>query len=405
MFSILQQRTTSIRAVALCPTMDLLVVINTRGDLTLYRALTWEKVFGKSSSDITESGTSLPVTVSFCSSGRALGIGCSEGQVLVLDLESQVSLLSQRRSHSNHDSTPILRVTWVSHDASTNNDLIRRLQSDSGNSCQSHLRSQTWKYGGTNLADRIGMMDAVEPHAGAFGESTEGSIILAITRSTQSSVLLSMDASNHLNGYLFGVYHILSVNCQPMVRQSLKAKLEMIGGSYSITGFFLAGQWGRGRDDTSTATMSPSSSSCGITRWVQKLSIPYLRCVQCRFKGLEHIVSIHLAIQVDLAKLQDMVSNHGRKWKDATRVILPKLSLLQSVLDSYQLPMSPVQFMYVVAQCGLWHPAALSSFSQHWNEQGIARLRSTIDSTSNALVRTLQLKAIPVATNVCLRCR
>ena len=402
MFSILQQRTTTIRAVALCPTMDLLVVINTRGDLTLYRALTWEKVFGKSSSDITESGTSLPVTVSFCSSGRALGIGCSEGQVLVLDLESQVSLLSQSRTHLNHDSTPIVRVTWVFHDPSnTTNDSSR-------NNCQSLLRSQIWKYGGANLVDRIGMMDVVEPHAGAFGETSEGTTILAITRSTQSSVLLSMDASNHLNGYLFGVYHILSVNCQPMVRQSIAIKLEMIGGSYSITGFFLAGHRERDNDNVAASAetiTTSSSSSDGITRWVQKLGIPYLRCVQCRFKGLEHIVSIHLAIQVDLAKLQDMVSNHGRKWKDATRVILPKLSLLQGVLDSYQLPMSPVQFMYVISQCGLWHPAALSSFSQHWNEQGISRLRSTIDSTSNAIVRTLQLKAIPVATNVCLRCR
>ena len=401
MFSILQQRTNVVRAVALCPTMDLLVVINTRGDLALYRALTWEKVFGKSASDITESGTSLPVTVSFCSSGRALGIGCSEGQVLVLDLESQVSLLSQSRLHTNHDSTPILCVTWVFHDSTNNNDLILQ-QSDGGSSCQSHLRSQIWKYGGVNLADRIGMMDAAEAHAGgAFGESSEGITILAITRSTQSSVLLSMDASNHLNGYLFGIYHILSVNCQPMLMQSSAARLEMIGGSYSITGFFLAGQRGHDRNDDTIAETSSSRS----TRWVQKLSIPYLMCVQCRFKGLEHIVNIHLAIQVDLAKLQDMVSNHGKKWKDATRVILPKLSLLQGVLDSYQLPMSPVQFMYVVAQCGLWHPAALSSFSQHWNDQGIARLRSTIDSTSNAIVRTLQLKAIPVATNVCLRCR
>lgn len=150
--------------------------------------------------------------------------------------------------------------------------------------------------------------------------------------------------------------------------------------------------------------MTPTTSD-RVCHGVEMLSVPYLNCAHCRFKGLAHMVNIHLSVQVDITKLQDMVSNHGRKWKEATRVVLPKLSLLQGVLDSYQLPMSPVQFMYFIAQCGLWHPAVQASFSQHWNEQGISRLRSAVDSTSNAIVRTLQLKAIPTATNVCLRCR
>ena len=403
-FTILQQRTTAIRAVALCPTMDLLVIINTRGALTLYRVLTWEKVLGKSAADITESGSSIPVSVAFCASGRALGIGCSEGQVLVLDLERQESLLSQCRSSLNSDKS-IIRVAWVSHDASS-----MRSRGGESSACQSNIRLRVWKdCGGVNLAERIGMLEANEPPSGVFGESSESSIIQAIINSTQSSVLLSLDSQNHLNGYMFGIYHIISVNCQ-----SVTQGLTVVEGSAAITGFFLSrgseGGSGGGSSAGSSGGTSSSSSmrpttSDRLCHGIEMLSVPYLNCPHCRFKGLEHMVTIHLSVQADLTKLQDMVSNHGRKWKEATRVILPKLSLLQGVLDGYQLSMNPVQFMYVISQCGLWHPAVQASFSQHWNEQGISRLRSAVDSTSNAIVRTLQLKAIPTATNVCLRCR
>jgi hypothetical protein len=405
-FSILQQRMTAVRAVALCPTMDLLVIINTRGALTLYRALTWEKVFGKSAADITESGSSIPVSVAFCSSGRALGIGCSEGQVLVLDLERQESLLSQCRSSSNGEKT-IVRVAWVSYDASTMRGLGGQLNSGGG-SCQSRIRLQVWKScGGVNLAERIGMMEANEPHSGAFGESSESNVIQAIINSTQSSVLLSLDSTNHLNGYMFGIYHIISVNCQ-----SVQQSLRVVEGSAAITGFFLS-RGSEGSAVTGSGGSSGGSSGAGMTppsshrlcHGTELLAVPYLHCPHCRFKGLEHMVTIHMSVQTDLTKLHDMVSSYGRKWKEATRVVLPKLLLLQGVLDGYQLSMTPVQFMYFTAQCGMWHPAVQASFSQHWNEQGISRLRSAVDTTSNAIVRTLQLKAIPTATNICLRCR
>jgi hypothetical protein len=110
-------------------------------------------------------------------------------------------------------------------------------------------------------------------------------------------------------------------------------------------------------------------------------------------------------IESDLNRLNDMITGCGKKWKDACRVVIPKLSLLQSVLDGYELNMSPVQFMYTISHCGLWHPAAVASFSQHWNEQGLTRLRSAIDTASRYIIKLIHLRAVPIATNISLRCR
>jgi len=75
------------------------------------------------------------------------------------------------------------------------------------------------------------------------------------------------------------------------------------------------------------------------------------------------------------------------------------------VLDGYQIKMSPIHFMYSICHSGLWHPAAVLSFSQHYNEQGLNRLRSSIDSTTSLIMKTLQIRIQSVATNVLLRCK
>eukprot|EP01037_Dinobryon_pediforme_P018604 gene18604-18893_t len=93
------------------------------------------------------------------------------------------------------------------------------------------------------------------------------------------------------------------------------------------------------------------------------------------------------------------------KWKDACKAILPKLSLLQGLLETYQVVMTPVQFLYTVSMCGLWHPIALNCFSQHWNDQGLARLKTAIDSASQAIITALQLRGVAYCTNIILASR
>lgn len=115
---------------------------------------------------------------------------------------------------------------------------------------------------------------------------------------------------------------------------------------------------------------------------------------------LKRLACISLMVSASQKKMEDVVTNLGRKWKDSVKTIPPKVSLLQSLLTGYELKMTPMEFLHSVAMCGLWHPAALTTFSQHWNDQGITRLRSSIDSTTKYLIRCLQFKVLPMIFNM-----
>lgn len=114
---------------------------------------------------------------------------------------------------------------------------------------------------------------------------------------------------------------------------------------------------------------------------------------------LKRLACISLMVSMYQKRLEDVVPILGRKWKDAVKTVPPKISLLQSLLTGYEMKMSPVEFLHSVTLCGLWHPAALTTFSQHWNDQGITRLRSSVDSTTKYVIRCLQFKVLPMIFN------
>lgn len=55
--------------------------------------------------------------------------------------------------------------------------------------------------------------------------------------------------------------------------------------------------------------------------------------------------------------------------------------------------------------CGAWHPVAQTTFSSHWNEQGISRFRAGIAMAAQFISHCLKLRMVPLATNLQLRCR
>lgn len=64
-------------------------------------------------------------------------------------------------------------------------------------------------------------------------------------------------------------------------------------------------------------------------------------------------------------------------------------------------------YVYVFCQtvlCGKWHPAAVTSFSSHWNAAGIARLRSAVEGATKSIEKDLVFRVLPLAQNVCLKC-
>jgi hypothetical protein len=225
-----------------------------------------------------------------------------------------------------------------------------------------------------------------------LGEVIESPIAESFFRSTESCIMLSLNSNKELSGYIFGIYPLFSV--------LLNSIDKIVGGGTQLSGVYVVSP-----EDLRELIEGHSGANVDRARILLKLSVRLLSCSNCCFRWLEHSASLHLMIHADFSKLHEMVVSHSRKWKDSTRVIIPKLSLLQAVLDGYQMGMTPVQFMYTVAHCGLWHPAALTAFSQHWNDQGISRLRSAVEATSSSIRKSLQMRAIPIATNIALRCR
>lgn len=225
-----------------------------------------------------------------------------------------------------------------------------------------------------------------------LGEVVESPIAESFFRSTESCIMLSLNINNELSGYIFGIYPLFSILLNSIDR--------IVGGGTQLNGIYIVSP-----EDLRDRIQGNFTENFNGVRCLMKLSVKMSSCSNCCFRWLEHSASLHLMIHADFSKLHDMVISHSRKWKDSTRVIIPKLSLLQGVLDGYQMGMTPVQFMYTIAHCGLWHPAALTAFSQHWNDQGISRLRSAVEATSISIRKSLQMRAIPIATNIALRCR
>ncbi len=71
----------------------------------------------------------------------------------------------------------------------------------------------------------------------------------------------------------------------------------------------------------------------------------------------------------------------------------------------YNLDFTATEFMYTLVQCGSWHPASSASFPTQWNDQGINRLKASIENTLTLIIKQLLFRVIPLVTNMLLRIR
>ena len=123
------------------------------------------------------------------------------------------------------------------------------------------------------------------------------------------------------------------------------------------------------------------------------------------YRWHQHKIHLLLQMQKDMARIDSLLLECGKKWRDAAKVIPIKLSLLANTLKGYEMEYTPIQFFYTIVLFGQWHPAAQSSFASHWNEQGLQRLRSSITAAARDIEKRLQMYVIPVLTNFLLSCR
>jgi hypothetical protein len=122
--------------------------------------------------------------------------------------------------------------------------------------------------------------------------------------------------------------------------------------------------------------------------WLQQLSI------------LQSIINYNINL------ISDYILLCHKKWKECCKVILPKLSLLQNLLNTYEIHCTSIEFLYMITLCGNnWHPCISIIFNQHWNEQSILRLNHNIELSSRSIIKMIHMKIIPLAMNTLLASR
>jgi hypothetical protein len=304
--------------------------------------------------------------VQFGAIGKILTLGFSDGSVYIIDIET-ADVMSCRRA-TNASEHPVVSLAWQKLPV-TNSQLA--------------ITETIGLFGGLNQLQRGGMSEYSDPNSLPSMNSND-TISLSLTSPIPARreltaqlaghLLLSLTADHCVHGHLFGVFPLFSI--------SLSTLPSPTAGLIAVHG-------------PSKSLLIHTSSGAHI--------LPFAAQLSDHLAWMEHAASLHLCIESNLARLQELVVSCGKKWKDACKVVLPKLSLMQTLLATYELQMTPIEFCYTISLCGLWHPAAATAFTQHWNDQGIQRLRATVDATSRSIVKLLQTKALPMATN-CLLC-
>ncbi len=290
--------------------------------------------------------------------------------MIILDIET-ADILAARYNPDSPDFGPVLSFAWqkVCYDDAF---------------C---IDNRTWLFGGLNQIQRGGMAEYSDPGASNLTANANDGISVALTSPVAARrelvvhlaghVHLSLTADGSLHGHIVGVFPLFRVQ---LFSNAVSHGSSLIAGSYAGPAVL-----------------------CSVSQGVVQL--PFSTQFSREIKWLEQAASLHLCIESNLARLQELIVGCGRKWKDTCKVILPKLSLLQTLLDTYELRMTPIEFCYSITLCGLWHPAAATAFSQHWNDQGLQRLRAGLDATSRSVIKLLQTKALPMTTNCLLAAR
>lgn len=373
-FACIQERPSinnSIRCVSLCKSMDLVAILYQDGLLTVHRTMTWEKILSKSASDLEIIS---PIIISFNDNGKVIGIGSENGDITLYCLEG--GMVYQAFQRPSVDTRVINNLSWVFCDDKLSSGLF-----NASNILSKNGRIESVLNNMTNVLE-------LEDHANEQHSVSNSSaeIDLDVLFSfTEGSILISTTCDGLFCGFMYGIFPLFSIDMSKLSAGYCN-KFKIIP-TMSIP--------------IHAGLCLEYENNANIVKYFS-----YNLNSLCNTFFIRNQLATYLSkITRDFNKLHDIIMIGGKKWKEAVKPIIPKLSLLQGLLDTYQLTMTPVEFMYTVTNCGLWHPAATTTFSQHWNEQGLSRLRSAVDTSSRTFIKQLHFRALPIATNIILKCK
>ena len=432
--------------ISLCNTMDLIAVL-TDTTLSIYRTLTWKRILLKNESELIESlGNNLhimniplvkssnsnnngdsdsmkPHYIQFAPSGKLIAIGCNHSILITMDVESgncyhcvdfdiyNIYNIYNIDSNININAYQYNSITWCPIDKNNYNN-YNQYNSVSGN--------------GVDLVHSYGM----SPMDMENKSTTHGVIELLL----QESCLICSIVNSVLIGYIYGIYPLFHIDMAYVAHMGLSGLAGMSGNTPNINtnicvipGGLLCQDYDynkvyvayNGVDSTSSNTNTNNTNGNGNGNGgLQVCSIEELlkhtpnssdnSSDNCNVTSSGALIEANTAqslveMHMQLHTILELIQTSGRKWKDAVKVILPKLNLLCSVLKGYDMQMGPIKFYYSVVMCGHWHPAVTTVFSSHWNNAGIARLLTGIDVSSKTIIKEISFRIYPLLVNMILR--
>ena len=404
--------------------MDLISIVTEDGSMSVYRTLSWEKIVQKQADDLFPDGDKI-AQIEFDISGALIVIGSDRGQIVVLDIESgnvieSIKPSSIRGAGGDGDGSPVMSLLWYKIDPPSPQGNSSKFDSSSSSSSsasssssssppqnstsaaaatslnESELR-KSCLMGGINLVHRLGQTVFMEPSVHS-SQADSAQNYKKIVSSSENQMLLVVTESGTVYGYLHAIYPIFQIKLADLISGQCSSfqNINVVKGYVSDELNFLFQVTYECTSDNNNSVISLST----ISMSTDKLS-PLI------FSLLQPCLSQVIFSKAICANIVTIIQQLGKKWTDTTRVLGPKLSLLQDSLKAYALDFTPIEAFYMQALCGHWHPGVIAKGSELFAEQGLNRLKNAIEGVDGAggIVKALITRATPMATNVLLGCR
>ncbi|MEC8392588.1 MAG: hypothetical protein VXZ58_06895, partial [Actinomycetota bacterium] len=297
----LQKRNTGAKFVALCPTMDLVALLNEDGQLNVHRTISWDRIMAKSI-EIGDDAWGTPTSVSFSPSGNLLALGHARGQISIVNLESGDVMKAYDSSHlhrnasktSVNDLRAIIKIAWVEapykdtrkDHPCTEDDLHLAMVSGIGNIYQG-LKASVVNASDASLdtSPQFRLSDSAMP----------------------GSMLYAIGADGIITVYVSGLFPIFAFD-----QRIVKANSAITKFIYSILRTEQQG--------VESVVQAKGNLLFGSSRWsVSTLLGNYYD---------EHIILLLIRVKANAARLNSLLSTCGKRWKDAIRPLSAKINLL-----------------------------------------------------------------------------
>ncbi|TYZ64548.1 hypothetical protein PybrP1_004570 [[Pythium] brassicae (nom. inval.)] len=352
-FAVLQDKFAHARRLACCPAMDLVALLTVDGQLLVHRAVSWQRLLHVKPSDVSFAAEALE----WRPDGRALALGCAEGEVVVFDVETgapRPELRALRALHTPHHSCAVTSMHWA----------------QCGRPDSSHR---------SHFRDRAGRLLDAAPSP-VLGTTSDTST----TSATSRSVLATADASGHVVLWWAGTICVATIDVGQLFRQSVGATaaatvatVERVHLAPDLSRLFAvlavrADSEDADDDDVAAAPRRELVAlDLGAVRAFQDDLGFVARTVDAGHRTLHQLV---------LARRQ-MVA----EWKAATRIFELKLGLLGALYEKYACADPPQVHMLATLASGITSPALAQFFAQDIQETSVDRMRQLLVSGCQTL--------------------